>query len=190
MFILDDYKNPESDENLELFDENEEEFKEHREDKIFNNGYNTGEGLDEADEYHFSKNIAVSNVYSDCYLKDLYDYENELNLKLILDLIFEVLADDEELIKFFNIKKDYSSPKKTKMSREDVNFIFNTLHEKIIKNLTKFIFYSPIYLIEVISSISSMDYKKIFDMLTTENQELLLIELNEKYKFLDNFLKK
>jgi hypothetical protein len=31
-----------------------------------------------------------------------------------------------------------------------------------------------------------MEYKKIFDMLTYENKELLLVELNSKYGFLDS----
>ena len=46
-------------------------------------------------------------------------------------------------------------------------------------------FYSPIYILEAISSLSSMEYKKIFDSLETEIQEILLLELNKKYKFLD-----
>jgi hypothetical protein len=35
-----------------------------------------------------------------------------------------------------------------------------------------------------------MDYKKLFDMLNTENQEILLLELNEKYLFLDGKMTK
>jgi hypothetical protein len=191
MLIVDEYEYLENLEPLEDEEEDEDGFKEERrEDKIFNNGYNTGEGLDDSEEYQFSKNIAVSNIYSDCYLKDLYDYENELNLKLILDLIFEIFVEDEAFARYSNLKKDSENLKKIKMSKGDVNFIFNRLHETITNNLTKFIFYSPIYLIEVISSISSLEYKKIFDMLNTENQELLLVELNEKYKFLDKFFNK
>jgi predicted restriction endonuclease len=51
-------------------------------------------------------------------------------------------------------------------------------------------FYSPIYILEVISSISSIEYKKLFDMLETEIQELLLTELNKKYQFLDGKMHK
>jgi hypothetical protein len=32
---------------------------------------------------------------------------------------------------------------------------------------------------------SGFDYKKIFDSLETEIQEMLIIELNKKYKFLE-----
>jgi hypothetical protein len=44
--------------------------------------------------------------------------------------------------------------------------------------------------LETISSVVSMDYKKLFDMLNTENQEILLLELNEKYLFLDGKMTK
>jgi predicted restriction endonuclease len=51
-------------------------------------------------------------------------------------------------------------------------------------------FYNPIYILEVISAISSIEYKKIFDALETDTQELLLLELNKKYKFLEGKLHK
>jgi hypothetical protein len=35
-----------------------------------------------------------------------------------------------------------------------------------------------------------MEYRKIFDSLETETQEILLIELNKKYKFLDEKIHK
>ena len=35
-----------------------------------------------------------------------------------------------------------------------------------------------------------MEYKKIFDSLDTEVQEILLIELNKKYQFLDGKMHK
>ena len=51
-------------------------------------------------------------------------------------------------------------------------------------------FNNSIYILEVISAISHNEYKKLFDMLDTDIQELLLIELNEKYKFLEGKNKK
>jgi hypothetical protein len=183
------------DPHFENLDEQEEEEvdgeeKEIREDKIFNNRYNTGEGLDESEEYQFQKNISVSGDYSDVYLKDLYDYENELDLKVILDFIFKEFSEDEEIGNIFEISKLDFTAKKIKISKTELNFVFSRLHEKIKKNNSGMIFYSPIYVLEIISSVVSMDYKKLFDMLNTENQEILLLELNEKYLFLDGKMTK
>ena len=46
-------------------------------------------------------------------------------------------------------------------------------------------FSSSIYILEAISNITAMEYKKIFDFLDYSHKELLLSELNKKYKFLD-----
>jgi hypothetical protein len=183
------------DPHFENLDEQEEEEvdgeeKEIREDKIFNNRYNTGEGLDESEEYQFQKNISVSGDYSDVYLKDLYDYENELDLKVILDFIFKEFSEDKEISNIFEISKLDFTAKKIKISKTELNFVFSRLHEKIKRNNSGMIFYSPIYVLETISSVVSMDYKKLFDMLNTENQEILLLELNEKYLFLDGKMTK
>jgi hypothetical protein len=179
---------------FENFEEPEEpetdEPGEPREDKIFNNRYNTGEGLDESEEYQFSKNISVSEDYSDAYLKDLYDYENELDLKVVLDFIFKEFSEDPEINKIFEISKEGFNQKKIKISKNQLNFVFTKLHEKISKNNSGYIFYSPIYILEVISSVASLEYKKLFDMLNTDNQEILLIELNEKYLFLEGKMNK
>lgn len=174
--------------NLEENEEGEE--REVREDKIFNNRYNTGEGLEESEEYQYQKNISVSCDYSDAYLKDLYDYENELDLRVILDFIFKEFSEDEKINEIFEISKLDFNSKKIKISKNELNFVFTRLHEKIKKNNSGMIFYSPIYVLEVISSVSSMEYRKLFDMLNTENQEILLIELNEKYLFLDGKMTK
>jgi len=177
---------------FDSLEENEEEGEEReiKEDKIFNNRYNTGEGLEETEEYQYQKNISVSGDYSDAYLKDLYDYENELDLRVILDFIFKEFSEDKEITKIFDISNLDFTAKKIKISKTELNFVFNKLHEKIKKNNSGTIFYSPIYVLEVISSITSMEYKKLFDMLNTENQEILLIELNEKYLFLDGKMTK
>ena len=155
-----------------------------------NNRYNTGEGLDESEEYQYQKNISVSGDYSDAYLKDLYDYENSLDLKVILDFIFKEFSEDEEVNTILEISKNNFVVKKIKISKDELNYVFNKLHEKIKKNNSGTIFYSPIYLLEIISSVTSMDYKKLFDMMNTENQEILLLELNEKYFFLDGKMTK
>jgi hypothetical protein len=161
-----------------------------REDKIFNNSYYNGDKLKDPDEYEFSKKIAVSSDYSDNYLKDLYDYEEQLESKFILDIIFEFLQKDEVLSKYTIEPNQNSNVAKIKFSKEDINLIFSRINENLDIGAHGITFYSPIFILEVISSISSMEYRKIFDYLDTEIQELLLIELNKKYNFLDGKMHK
>lgn len=161
-----------------------------REDKIFNNKYNTGDGLTDPDEYLFSKKISVSNEYSDTYLKDIYEYEDDLEAKFILDSIFNFLQNDITISKIIKKHAIDKSPAKIKLVKEEINFIFYKVSSSLELTPDIAMFYSPIYIVEVISSISSIEYKKIFDMLDTEIQELLILELNKKYKFLDGKLHK
>lgn len=161
-----------------------------REDKIFNNSYYNGDKLKDSEEYEFSKKISVSSDYSDNYLKDLYDYEEQLESKFILDIIFEFLQKDEVLSKYTIDLTEDPTVSKIKFSKDDINLIFNRVHENLDLANHGISFYSPIYILEAISSISSMEYKKIFDSLDTEIQEILILELNKKYKFLEGKMHK
>ena len=83
-----------------------------------------------------------------------------------------------------------TSISKVKVSKEDINIIFNRIHDKLDVTTYGISFYSPIYILEAISSVSSMEYKKIFDSLDTDVQEILLLELNKKYQFLEGKMHK
>lgn len=178
----DEYENLEDD---EILDDLPPEV---REDKIFNNRYNTGDGLTDVDDYEFSKKISVVSEYSNNYLKDIYEYEENLEEKFILDSIFSFLQSDPEIVPI--LQKDEQFASKVKLTKEDINLIFNKVNNNLDLTSSSMMFYSPIYIIEVISSISSIEYKKIFDSLDTEIQEMLIVELNKKYKFLDGKLHK
>lgn len=175
-------------ENNENLNESEEFV--HKEDKIFNNRYNTGEGLRDTGEYEFSKKISVSSDYSDSYLKDVYEYEENLETQFIMDGIFDTIKKDESLNKMVFHSIDNSLVFKNKFAKDEISVIFNKIHtslDEVGKNTT---FYNPIYVLEAISSFSGFDYKKIFDALDTDAQELLLVELDKKYNFLDGKMHK
>jgi hypothetical protein len=170
--------------NLTNTDDEDDDYQQNdsiREDKIFNNSYYNGDKLKDSEQYEFSKKISVSSDYSDNYLKDLYDYEDQLESKFILDIIFDFLQTDELLSTYTKT----ITTSKIKFSKEDINFIFNRIHNSLDLTQHNISFYNPIYILEAISSIASLEYKKIFDSLDTDIQETLLIELDKKYKFLD-----
>jgi hypothetical protein len=162
----------------------------HREDKIFNNRYNIGDTQVEGEELRYSNKIAIASDYADSYLKDLYDYESALETRSIIESLFSFILQDTELSIMVHRGDGVSSTAKIKFSREEVNFFFNRVNERFEVSADAAIFYSPIYILEILSSISSIEYRKLFDMLETDYQEILLIELNKKYKFLDGKLNK
>lgn len=152
-----------------------------REDKIFNNRYNQGEGLKNPDEYEYNRNIQVESSYSKSYLNDLYDYENNVEYKIFLDHIFKLIDEDPELSEMISEKKGT----RNKFNKDEINFIFEKI-SSLLDNKKEFeTFSNPIYILEAISNITAMDYKKIFDFLEYSHKEILLSELNKKYKFLD-----
>lgn len=183
---LDEYS-----EEYENFEEDQETDSEEtsptRVDKIFNNRYNFGDGLTDSDDYEFSRKISVSSDYSDVYLKDLYEYEEGLENKFILDEIFKFVYEDDGLSK---IMISDTPQVKLKLSKEQVNLVFNKVNDVFEKRTYQSAFYNPIYILEVISSVSSIEYKKIFDMLDSDIQEILILELNKKYLFLEGRMQK
>jgi hypothetical protein len=159
----------------------------HRDDKIFNNRYNFGESLVEGEERFYSSKISVASDYADSYLNDLYDYEANLEAKATLDALFAFIKVDRELSSLLQRakEKEQSSVAKIKFSKEEVNFFFNRVNDAFETKPDSSVFYNPIYVLEIISSVSSIEYRRLFDMLDTEVQEILLVELNKKYGFLE-----
>jgi hypothetical protein len=158
-----------------------EKREERREDKIFNNRYNQGEGLKGPNEYEYNKGIQVESSYSKSYLNDLYDYENNVEYKIFLDHIFEIIEQDKELKE--SIKEKDGT--RNKFNKEEINFLFDRITSILDKETEYETFSNSIYVLEAISSITAMDYKKIFDFLEYQYRETLLTDLNKKYKFLD-----
>jgi len=154
---------------------------EKREDKIFNNRYNQGEGLKDPNDYEYNRNIQVEANYSKSYLNDLYDYENNVEYKIFLDHIFKIIKENIELSKMVQEKEGT----RNKFNKDEVNFIFEKVSHVLETQKEYETFSNPIYILEAISNVTAMDYKKIFDFLEYTHKELLLSELNKKYKFLD-----
>lgn len=159
--------------------DDEEYRKKRREDKIFNNRYHQGDGL--KDDYEYNKGIQVDSSYSKNYLNDIYDYENRIEYKIFLDHIFDLIKKDSEISELISEKEGT----RNKFNKEEINFVFSKIAGMVEENTDHETFSSYIYILEVISNITAMDYKKIFDFLDYSYRESLLTELNKKYNFLD-----
>ena len=154
---------------------------EKREDKIFNNRYNQGDGLRDPDEYEYNKGIQVENTYSKDYLSDIYDYENNVEYQIFFEHVFDIIENTAELKDLIDDKDGT----RNKFNKEEVNFLFEKILSSLDDDSESETFSSSIYILEAISNVTAMDYKKIFDFLDYSHKELLLSELNKKYKFLD-----
>lgn len=107
-----------------------------------------------------------------------------------MDGIFDFIKKDDSLNKMVFHTQTDSQIFKNKFAKDEINIIFNKIHNSLDEVSQNATFYSPIYVLEAISSFSGFDYKKIFDSLDTDAQELLLVELDKKYNFLDGKMHK
>lgn len=146
--------------------------------KILNNSYRTGENL-KGEDYEFSKSIRVSDDYASSYLKEVYDYENHVEYKIVLERIMDTIEEDKELRKI--VIPDPKAETKKKFNSKEINLIFGKVYDEMMKEVDDSKFANPIYMVEAISRITGLEYKRIFDYLDYEYQAVLLEALNEKF---------
>lgn len=160
-----------------------------KDDKIFNNTYNMGyeTPMDEADSDENSRGgreIRVDSSSPDYFLYDPDKYSEHIDTQIIQREIFNFIADHTEINRILG-----SEPEKKKFVKAEINELFSILCKYLITKNHRNYFITPIYVLDAISITVAMDYKKLFDMLSYENKEVLLLELNSKYGFLDKIAK-
>lgn len=154
-------------------------------DKIYNNKYNTGAGAKDSDEFQLNTGIKVDQGFADLYHRDIYEYEQHVDCKILLDQILGMIEEDSELHKLLKDSNNISK----KFNGNHINFMFDKIFKLIQSNPTDSKFTNSIYIVEVISSITGFEYKKIFDFLEYEYRIILINELNVKYNFLETGMK-
>jgi hypothetical protein len=152
-------------------------------DKIFNNSYNIG--LDQADDEEVqakSQNteIKMSSTSPDYHLYDSERYSEHVDLSIVQRDIYSFIESNSEVKAILG-----DEPDRKKFTKPEVNSLFKLILVGLTKGSESNVFVNPIHVLDVISTNLNMEYKKLFDMLEYENKEVLLLELNTKYKFLD-----
>lgn len=147
-------------------------------DKIFNNSYNMGDGPEQ--EYN-GKGIKLSQSHNESHLHDPERYRDHLDFQIVQRDIYNVIEASPEIIKIVS-----SEPNKKKYSKQEINLIFSILKRKLYGGKNHSVFVSPIFILEAISSLTMLEYRKLFDMLEYEYKEDLLEELDQKYGILEN----
>lgn len=151
-----------------------------KEDKIFNNSFNMGTAADDQEEHRSRSEIKVDpgSVHYHLYDRDKHsDYVDDSITQFDIN---EFISSSSEIK---NILGD--TPEKKKFTKSEINELFDKIRDGVSRGDKASVFINSIHVLDAISSLTSLEYKKIFDMLTYENKEVLLIELNKKYKFLE-----
>jgi len=153
-----------------------------KDDKIFNNSYNMGTISDEMDDSFVRTEIKVDpgSAEYDQYNKDR---QSDFVDNIIMSSDISNFIDNSELI--LEILKEPEDGSKKKFTKIEINEIFDELRKYLIDSHNSNAFVNSIHILDTISSLTNLEYKKLFDMLTYENKENLLIELDKKYSFLN-----
>lgn len=173
-----DYEEGDAESDPDAAERHAEHVKRKKNDKIFNNSYNTGDGGTE--ESSFNSDIRISSNHSDSYLHDPEKYKDHLDRQIFQEDIEKIIDSSDEIQAIVT-----SEPNKKKYTKIEINFIFKYLKEKLTHGETKSRFISSIYILDAISGLTTLEYRKLFDMLEYEYKEDLLEELNQKFKILD-----
>lgn len=162
-------------------DEDEARYQQHlklkREDKIFNNGWNSGDGVTE--ETYQSNGIRLDPGHTDSHLLDSDSYDRYMDKTIIERDLNNIALGDEIISKLMEI-----SIEGRKFSKPEINLAFSRLCE-LVKLNHKTTFIGPIDVLDFVSMMTQLDFKRLFESLEYEYKEILLLELNNKFGILD-----
>jgi hypothetical protein len=148
-------------------------------DKIFNNSYNMGQN-EQSDDSKYNSTIKVDVGSSHYQMYDRDQYSDHIDNTITQRDIDNFISASDEIRAIVGDK-----PEKRKFTKIEVNDLFKLISTGVASGDHTSFFVSPIHVLDAISSLTNMEYKKLFDMLTYDYKETLLLELNKKYGFLD-----
>jgi hypothetical protein len=162
-------------------DEDEARYQQHlklkREDKIFNNSWNSGDGV--SDEMYHNTGIRLDPGHTDSHLLDAASFDRYTDKMIIERDLNQIALSDDIMIGLMNISQE-----SRKFTKPELNLAFSRLNELVIAN-NKTTFIGPIDVLDFVSMISQLDFKRLFESLEYEHKEVLLLELNNKFGILD-----
>lgn len=151
-------------------------------DKIFNNTYNLGYESNDEDDDPRKTNSAAIRIDAGAAEYSMYDphtYSQHVDLKIVQRDIYNFIVNNSDVNSILG-----NEPERKKFTKPEINSLFEILKNGLMTSSNHFI--SPIHILDSISTSTNMEYKKLFDMLSYDNKEILLIELNKSYNILDS----
>lgn len=149
-------------------------------DKIFNNSYNMGQSISEDDPIRAQSDIKVDISSPHYHLYDRDQYSDHIDDTITQYDIDQYVSSSDEILAIIGDQSE-----KRKFTKVEINDLFRLITAGVTTGEHASFFVSPIHVLDSISSLTNMEYKKLFDMLAYEHKESLLLELNKKYGFLD-----
>lgn len=153
-------------------------------DKIFNNTYNMGlesTDEDEADSPNSRSEIKIDSGSAEYNMYDPVKYSEHVDLSIVQRDVHAFIQNCNEVLEILG-----NEPDKKKFAKPEINQMFEILVNNLTKGANVNVFINSIHILDAISSLTNMEYKKLFDMMSYDNKEILLLELNTKYGFLDS----
>ena len=185
---LDADDHPEEDETLadiESDDPDEVRYQQHlklkKQDKIFNNTWNSGDGL--SDDTFQNTSIRLDPSHSDSHLLDGKRFDQYMDKSFIERDLNLIVREDPDLAKLM-----INSPETKKYTKPELNLVFSRLC-KLVEQHGKTTFIGPIDVLDFVSMLAQLDFKRLFESLEYEHKEVLLLELNKKFGILDGKVK-
>lgn len=150
-------------------------------DKIFNNSYIMGLPAGEDQEDPKPRGEIKLDVSSpDYHLYDRDQHSDHVDNSIIQVDIHNFVSTSPAVKLILGDDVD-----KKKFTKDEINELFELIRTGVSRGEKASAFVSAIHVLDSISSLTRLEYKKLFDMCKYENKEILLLELDSKYHFLD-----
>jgi hypothetical protein len=181
VFSEDDSEEIDSADDSEIDDGDEARYQQHlklkREDKIFNNSWNSGDGG--SDEIYQNNGIRLDPSHTDSHLLDAASFDRYTDKMIIERDLNNIAQADEIMIGLMEIPSQGR-----KFTKPELNLAFARLCE-LVRTNRKTTFIGPIDVLDFVSMIAQLDFKRLFESMEYEHKEVLLLELNNKFGILD-----
>jgi len=151
-----------------------------KDNKVYNNSYLKGDKL-KGDDYQLNNALKVSDDYASSYLGSVYKPDETSNNQRLKDEVIRLIDVNEEL------KSLLQDQKKKKFNKINVNFIFKLIYNHLYNDQEFSIFMDIIQVFDIVSNLTGLKYKNLFDLLDIEYKELVISELDQTHDILTNY---
>lgn len=146
--------------------------------KILKNSYYDSKNL-KGDEYQLNDGVDVNRDYAETYMKSSYNSESSRLYEKTRNKMMRLLRENEE------ISNIVDSSVGKKFNKAGINKIFEISYEYFKNDAENSEFFNVAYLFDVISKVTGLKVRNLFDLLDMEYKEILIEELDKTYDILD-----
>lgn len=142
-----------------------------RPDKIFNNTYHTGQHL--KDDFTASGLITINNSEFSGGINELVDFDSYTIYQYMQKVVVDLTENDP----YYRDKFDVNTKKK--FNKDILNEIFGKLRDEFTLTTEHKCMFNVIYLFDILSSMTGIKTKTLFDFLKYDYKKELIVELDK-----------